>query len=573
MAKSSKQPDKMPSDLEIARAAKLKHIYEIASPIGIQEDELELYGKYKAKVHLSVLDRLAERPNGKYILVTAVTPTPLGEGKTTTTIGLAQGLAHIGKRAAACIRQPSLGPVFGIKGGAAGGGYSQVVPMEDFNLHLTGDMHAVTSAHALLAGLVDTLMIKGNPAKLDPTKVVWRRCVDMNDGALRNIVIGLGGNGIPRETGFDLTSASEVMAALSLARSLKDLRERLGRIVVGYNHLDLPVTAEDLRAAGAMCILLKDAIKPNLMQTLEHVPVFVHCGPFANIAHGNSSILADYMALKCVDYVITEAGFGADMGMEKFFNIKCRVSGLVPDAVCMVATVRALKAHSGRYRVVPGRPIDPRIFEPNVQAVREGMPNLIKHLENARYFGVPCVVAINKFPTDSIDEIEALREGAEMAGAVQVVVSEAHTKGGPGAAALADAIVGACEMPREPFRFLYPLDWPIKRKIETIATTIYGARSVQYERAAERAIDRFTKLGWDQLPICMAKTQYSLSHDASRKGRPSDFVLPIRDIRVSAGAGFLYALCGEIMTMPAFGSRPAALNMDIDEQGNVYGLF
>ena len=564
---------KMPSDLEIAHAARLRPIQEVAAGLGLQDGELEYYGPHKAKVNLAALERLRERPNGKYILVTAVTPTPLGEGKTTTTIGLAQGLVHTGRKAAACIRQPSLGPVFGIKGGAAGGGYSQVVPMEDINLHLTGDMHAVSSAHALLSALVDTLLIKGNPAKLDPTKVTWRRCVDMNDGALRSIVVGLQGNGIPRETGFDLTAASEVMAALSLATSLKDLRERLGRIVVGYNHLDLPVSAEDLKAAGAMTVLLRDAIKPNLMQTLEHVPTFVHCGPFANIAHGNSSILADYIALKCADYVVTEAGFGADMGMEKFCNIKCRVSGLVPDAVCMVATVRALKAHSGRYRVIAGRPIDPKLFQPNADALREGLPNLIKHLENARHFGAPCVVAINKFPSDSEEEIQALREGAEMAGAVDVVVCEGHGKGGPGAAALAEAMVKACQTEHEKFRFLYPLDWPIQRKIETIATTIYGAKGVHFEKAAGAAIDRFTKLGWDKLPICMAKTQYSFSHDPALRGRPSDFTLPIRDIRISAGAGFLYAMCGEIMTMPAFGSKPAAQMMDIDEHGNVQGLF
>jgi formate--tetrahydrofolate ligase len=558
---------KMPSDLAIAHAAALRPIQEIAIELGLHDDELECYGRYKAKVNLSALDRLRDRPLGKYVLVTAVTPTPLGEGKTTTTIGLVQGLAHIGQKAAACLRQPSLGPVFGIKGGAAGGGYSQVVPMEDINLHLTGDMHAVSSAHALLSALVDTLLIKGNPARLAPTKIAWRRCVDMNDGALRSIVVGLQGNGIPRETGFDLTAASEVMAVLSLATSLKDLRERLGRIVVGYNHLDLPVSAEDLRAAGAMAILLREAIKPNLMQTLEHAPAFVHCGPFANIAHGNSSILADLIALKCAAYVVTEAGFGADMGMEKFYNIKCRVSGLTPDAVCMVATVR------GRYRVIAGRPIDPKLFEPGVDALREGLPNLIKHLQNARHFGVPCVVAINKFPSDTDEEIQVLREGAEMAGAVDVVVCEGHARGGAGAAALAEAVVKACGMPREPFRFLYPLDWPIQRKIETIATTIYGAKGVRFEKPASAAIDRFTKLGWDKLPICMAKTQYSFSHDPTLRGRPSDFVLPIRDIRISAGAGFLYALCGEIMTMPAFGSRPAALNMDIDETGNVRGLF
>lgn len=563
----------MPSDLEIAQSAKLKEIVEVAGSIGILPDELEFYGRHKAKISLSILERLAERPNAKYIVVTGITPTPLGEGKTVQTVGLAQGLAYAGKKAACCIRQPSLGPVFGIKGGAAGGGYSQVVPMEDFNLHLTGDNHAVSSAHALLSAMVDTLLVKGNPGRLDPTRVTWRRCVDMNDGALRQIVLGLGGNGIPRETGFDLTAASEVMAILALANSLKDLRARLGRIVVGYTSQDLPVFADDLKAAGAMAILLKDALKPNLLQTLEHIPVFVHAGPFANIAHGNSSILADKIAMKCCEYVVTEAGFGADMGMEKFMDIKCRVSGLKPDVVCMVVTVRAMKAHSGRFRVVPGRPIDSRLFEPNVQALKEGSVNLVKHLENVRYFNVPCVVAINRFPSDSVDEIETLRDTAEMAGATQVVVSEVHTKGGAGGVALADAVIGAAEMPRDNFRFLYDTEWDIARKIETIATTIYGAAGVQYERAAEQAIERFTRLGWGNLPICMAKTQYSLSHNPSWKGRPHDFILPIRDIRISAGAGYVYPLAGEMMTMPAFGRSPAAMRMDIDERGDIVGLF
>lgn len=567
------QTDQFPSDLEIAQKAAMKPIVEIGGSLGLLEDELELYGRHKAKVSLAAMDRLKDRPTAKYICVTGITPTPLGEGKTVTTVGLAQGLAKAGKNAACCIRQPSLGPVFGIKGGAAGGGYSQVVPMEDMNLHLTGDNHAVSAAHALLSAMVDTLMLKGNPGRLDPTRVTWRRCVDMNDGPLRDIVIGLGGNGIPRETGFDLTAASEVMAALALATSLKDLRERLGRIVIGYTSQDLPVFAEDIKAAGAMAILLKDAIKPNLLQTLEHVPVFVHTGPFANIAHGNSSVLADRIATKCADYVVTEAGFGADMGMEKFMNIKCRASGLTPDAVCMVATVRAIKAHSGRFRVIPGRPIDPRIFMPNVQAVKEGAVNMVKHLENVRYFNVPCVVAINRFPTDTVEEIDAVKDAAEMGGATQVVVSEVHTRGGEGGLAMADAIIGVCDMPHDPFRFLYELDWPIKKKIETIATTIYGAGSVQYEREADVAIERFERLGWGNLPICMAKTQYSLSHNPSWKGRPSGFVLPVRDVRVSAGAGFLYPMIGQMMTMPAFGRSPAATRMDIDEHGNISGLF
>lgn len=445
--------------------------------------------------------------------------------------------------------------------------------MEDLNLHLTGDMHAISSAHALLSAMVDTLMIKGNPGRLDPMSVVWRRCVDMNDGALRAVVIGLGGNGIPRETGFDLTPASEVMAVLALSQSLEDLRKRLGRIVIGYTSQDLPVFAENLKAAGAMTILLKDAIKPNLLQSLEHVPVFVHCGPFANIAHGNSSILADQIALRCCDYVVTEAGFGADMGLEKFINVKCRASGLTPDAVCLVATLRAVKAHSGRYRVAPGRPIDSRIFEPDVYAVREGLPNLAKHVENIRSFGLPCVVAINRFPSDSEAEIEALREGAAEAGANAVALSEVHTQGGAGGAALAEAIAQATEKKNDRFRFLYESDWSLKHKIETIAMQVYGASGVSYEKRAEEAIDRFTKLGWGGLPICMAKTQYSLSHEPGWKGRPQGFMLPIRDVRVASGAGFVIPLVAEIQTMPAFGRHPAAMNMDIDADGRITGLF
>ena len=564
----------MDSDLTIAQRADLEPIGTIAKSLGIRDSEFELYGRYKAKVELSILDRLNDRPIGKYIDVTAITPTPFGEGKTVTTIGLSQGLTHIGKKAICCIHQPSLGPVFGIKGGAAGGGYSQVVPMEDFNLHLTGDMHAVTSAHSLLSAMVDTLLLKGNPGKLDPTKITWRRCVDMNEGSLRNIVIGLNGNGVPRQTGFDLTAASEVMASLALASSLQDLRQRLGRIVVGLTYEDQPVTADDLSAAGAMTALLRDAIKPNLMQTLEHVPTFVHAGPFANIAHGNSSIVADLIATRLGEYVVTESGFGADMGLEKFINIKCRYSGLYPDAVCMVATVRAMKSHSGRFRVIPGRPLDDALFEENVQAVDEGCENLDKHIENVVALGLPVVVAVNRFPTDTDAEIEHVRQRALAAGAQAAVISEVHRHGGQGGAALAEAIVHAAENNQQTQRrFLYEMDWPIKKKIETIATQIYGAASVSYERLAEKNIEQFNRMGWDSLPICMAKTQYSLSHDPKRLGRPRNFIMPIREVRASIGAGFLYPLAGEIRTMPALGSKPGAMNIDIDETGEIVGLF
>ncbi len=564
----------MDSDLAIAQRCTLRPIQEITDGLGLRDDEVVPYGRHKAKVRLEAIARLGDGHFGKYIVVTGITPTPLGEGKTVTTVGLAQGLAHVGKRAACCVRQPSMGPVFGIKGGAAGGGYSQILPMEEINLHLTGDMHAVNSAHALLSAMIDTLMVKGNPGRLDPTKVTWRRCVDMNDGALRDIVIGLGGHGFPRETGFDLTSASEVMAVLALATSLKDLRQRLGRIVIGYSHQDLPVFAEAIKAAGAMTILLKDALMPNVLQTIEHVPAFVHAGPFANIAHGNSSVLADEIALRCADYVVTEAGFGADMGFEKFCHVKCRVSGRRPDAAVMVVTVRAVKAHSGRFRVVAGQPIDPRLRDADVDAVRAGLPNLQKHLENVAKFNLPCVVAINRFPGDTDAEIAVIGEAARAAGAFDVAVSEVHTHGGAGGAALAEAVVRAAETPKpQPFRFLYELDWPIKRKIETVATEIYGADGVTYERAADVAAESLTRLGFAKLPICMAKTQYSLSHDPTRKGRPGGFTLPVRDIRLAGGAGFLTPLVGTMQTMPAFGRSPAATRMDIDDQGRITGLF
>lgn len=564
----------MESDLQIAQRAKLQPIQEITGRLGLLDSEVEPYGRYKAKIRLESIPRLGDDRFAKYIVVTGINPTPLGEGKTVTTIGLAQGLQHIGQRAACCIRQPSMGPVFGIKGGAAGGGFSQVLPMEELNLHLTGDMHAVSSAHALLSAMIDTLLIKGNPGRLDPMKVTWRRCVDMNDAALRDIVIGLGGHGFPRESGFDLTSASEVMAVLALSMSLADLRKRLGRIVIGYTSQDLPVFAEAIKAAGAMAVLLTDALMPNVLQTVEQVPAFVHCGPFANIAHGNSSVLADEITLRCVDYVVTEAGFGADMGFEKFCDIKCRTSGKVPDAAVLVVTVRALKAHSDRYNVVPGRPIDPTIFEPNVEAVLAGVPNMHKHLENIAKFNLPVVVAINRFPTDSPDEVRAVVDAARQAGAFDVAVSEAHAGGGSGAAALAEAVVRAATAPKDqPFRYLYDTAWPIRKMIETIATEIYGADGVVYEPAANRAIETFTRLGFDQLPVCMSKTQYSFSHNPNARGRPAGFKLPIRDIRLMGGAGFLTPLVGAIQTMPAFGRHPAAMNMDIDENGRIVGLF
>jgi formyltetrahydrofolate synthetase len=564
----------MLTDLEIAQSAHLKPIVEIARDLGLEEDDIELYGKYKAKVSLQVLEKLKDHPLGKYIDVTAITPTPLGEGKTVTTIGLSMALNRIGKKSIVCIRQPSLGPVFGIKGGAAGGGYSQVVPMEDFNLHLTGDTHAVALAHNLLAAFIDNHIYHGNALRIDPFTISWPRVVDVSDRALRKIVIGLGGkdNGIPRESGFDIAVASEVMAILALTTGLRDLRERLGRIVIGYNVEKKPVTAEDVKCAGAMAVLLKDAIKPNLLQTLENTPCFVHTGPFANIAHGNSSILADQIALRLSEYVVTESGFGADCGMEKFMNIKCRYSGLTPDCVVMVCSVRALKMHSGKYRVVPGKPLDPALAEEDVAAVEQGAENLVKQIENARLFGVPVVVAINLFATDTDREIRAIEKIALENGAYACAVSEVWAKGGAGGRELAEAVVRACDEPKN-FRFLYPLDIPIKEKIEIIATKIYGADGVVYEEGVEEKIRRFTEFGWDRLPICMAKTHLSLSHDPKLKGRPRGFRLPIKDIRPAIGAGFLYPLCGEIRTMPGLPSEPAGNKVDIDAEGRIVGLF
>lgn len=566
----------MLSDLAIAQRATLKHIHEIAEQMGLTPDDLDLYGSpYVAKLRLEALEKLKDRPNGRYIDVTAITPTPLGEGKTTTAVGLGQAMKHIGKRAIVTLRQPSQGPTFGIKGGAAGGGYAQVVPMETFNLHLTGDVHAVSAANNLLAAMLDNKLLRGNPLRIDVDSITWKRVVDMNDRPLRRIIIGLGGKsegGVIRETGFDIAVASEVMAILALTTSLRDMRERLGRIVVAFTEDKQPVTAEQIGAAGAMTVLLKEALRPNLLQTLENTPAIVHAGPFANIAHGNSSILADQFAIKCADYVITESGFGADIGAEKFFNIKCRYSGLVPDAAVLVVTVRALKAHSGRYRIVAGKPLPPELLERNVADVEAGAANLIKQIENVRLHGVTPVVAINVFESDHPDEIEAIRRIAVECGALGAAVARHFTEGGRGAIELAEMVVQAAETPSQ-FRFLYELEQPIKAKIETIAKKIYGAAEVSYEPLAERQIAMYERAGLGNLPICMAKTHLSLSHDPNLRGAPSGFTLPIREVRASVGAGFIYPLCGEMRTMPGLPEHPAAENVDIDADGNIVGLF
>ena len=563
------------SDLEIARAASLVDIRQVATRYGIEEDELVLHGKHMAKIPLSILDRIGSNPTGKYIDVTAINPTPLGEGKTVTTIGLSLGLNHIGKKAVATIRQPSMGPVFGIKGGAAGGGHSQVIPMEDFNLHLTGDTHAIGLANNLLAAWVDTSILKGNPHRIDPPTVTWKRCLDVNDRALRNIIVGLGGskNGVPRESGFDISSASEVMAILGLSSDSSDLRERLGRIVIGLNDDGDLVTAEQMGAAGSMAVLLKDAIHPTFMQTLEGTGCFVHTGPFANIAHGNSSIVADRIALSLCDYVVTESGFGADMGAEKFFNIKCRLSGMKPDAVVLVATIRALKVHSGRYKVVPGKPLPEEMNQEDIQAVEEGCSNLRRHIENLGKFGTPVVVALNRFPTDTGGEIEAVLNIAREAGAFDAAISEVHSHGGEGGATLAKAVVKACEEVPAEFKMTYPDDLPVRDKIRSIATEIYRADGVDFKPTASKAIRKFEKLGLGHLPICMAKTQYSFTDNPKIVGAPDGFRITVRDVRLSAGAGFLYALTGDIMTMPGLGSRPGLLQIDVDEEGRPQGLF
>ena len=565
----------MPSDLAIAQDTKLVHINQIAEQMGLDPDrDLEHYGKFVAKVKLEVLDRLNTRPDAKYVDVTAITPTPLGEGKSTTTVGIGQAMKHIGKRAIITVRQPSQGPTFGIKGGAAGGGYSQIVPMENFNLHLTGDIHAISAAHNLIAAMLDAHVYHGNALDIDIHNIPWRRVVDLNDRALRNVIVGLGKrfDGVPRQTGYDITVASEIMAILALTTSLQDMRERIGKMVVAYDKSKNPVTAEDIKAAGAAAVLMKDAIKPNLMQSLENTPALVHAGPFANIAHGNSSIIADMIAMKCGDYVVTESGFGADIGAEKFFNIKSRISGLKPNAVVLVTTIRALKAHTGKYRIIPGKLIDPGLKEENVTDVEAGAVNMVRHLENLKKFGVNPVVAINVFADDTAAEIQAVREIAMAAGATGVAVARHWAQGGAGAVELAEMIVSACDMPND-FRLLYPDDMSIKDKIEAIATEIYRADGVDYAPIASRKIRQYEDQGLRELPICMAKTHLSISDDPKLKGAPDGFRIAITDIRASAGAGFIYPLCGDVRTMPGLGRSPAAMNVDIDEDGKVVGLF
>ena len=567
----------MLSDLEIAQAAKPKPIAEIARDLGLEEDEIEFHGKHIAKISLEVLERLKDKPNGKFITVTAATPTPLGEGKTVVACGLGQALAKIGKKVCNATREPSKGPTFGIKGGACGGGYSQFLPMESINLHFTGDIHAVDTAHNLLAARIDENLLHGNPYHLDPHKITWRYCVDINARSLRQIIVGLGGptNGYPRETGYDITVATETMAILALTTSLKDLRERLGRTVVGYTYDGKSVTAEDLKMAGVMTVLMKDAIKPNLVQTTENTPAICHAGPFANVAHGNNSALADMIALKLADYVVTESGFGADCGFEKIVDVTCRQSGLKLDAAVIVASIRALKMHGGAFVLKPGQKyqtIKKFAETENMPALEKGCENLAKAIDIVKTFGVPAVVAINRFTPDTDAEIELVRRKALEAGAEEAVPVEVWAKGGEGGMKLAEAVVAACEKPNH-FHFLYPDDIPTKEKIHTIATKIYGAKDVHYESLAEERIKLYTKLGFDKLPINMAKTHLSLSHDPNLKGVPKNFVLPVRDVRASVGAGFLYPLCGVFPTMPGLPSRPAAVDVDIDETGKTIGLF
>ncbi len=620
----------VPSDIEIAQSVEPQHISEIAAELGILPEELDLYGTDKAKVHLSVRDRLKDKPNGNYVDVTAITPTPLGEGKTTTTVGLSQALgAYLNKKVVTCIRQPSLGPTFGIKGGAAGGGYSQIIPMEEFNLHLTGDMHAITATNNLLGAAIDIRMLheanqsdeklfnhlcpadkKGNrkfskvmlkrlkklgitktdPNELteeerscfvrlniDPDSITFRRVLDTNDRLLRSITVGEGPKeNKPRKTAFNITPASEIMAVLALTTSLADMRERFGNIVIGTNKAGEPVTADDLGVGGALTVLMKDAIKPNLMQTLEGTPAFIHAGPFANIAHGNSSIIADQIALKLVGpdgYVVTESGFGADMGMEKFFNIKCRYSGLVPNVVVLVATIRALKTHGGGPKIVAGAPLDPIYTEENLELLEKGCSNLIAHIANAKKFGIPVVVAINRFKFDTDAEVELVRKISMESGAEDAVMSNHWAEGGKGAVKLAEAVIKACKQPAD-FKYLYPLDMSIKDKINTIATEIYGADGVEYSDKAEKQIDLYTEAGFDKLPICMAKTQLSISHDPSLKGAPTGFTIPVKEISASVGAGFIVPLLGDMTTMPGLPTRPSFYDVDINlETGKIEGLF
>jgi methylenetetrahydrofolate dehydrogenase (NADP+)/methenyltetrahydrofolate cyclohydrolase/formyltetrahydrofolate synthetase len=586
----------VPSDIEIAQEADIRPILEIADKIGLNVDDLDLFGKYKAKVHLDVLKKLADRPQGKYIDVTAITPTPLGEGKTTTSLGLVQAMgSHLGKNVMVCIRQPSMGPTFNIKGGAAGGGYSQIIPMEDFNLHLTGDIHAISVSHNLVAAAIDTRMYHESRQTddalerrgvtridIDPDTITWNRVVDVCDRSLRSIKIGFNDDKLkdgspspifPRATGFDISVASELMAILALATSLKDLRERVGRVVIGLDTKGNPVNLEQIGVAGAVTVLLKDALMPNLMQTLEGQPAFVHAGPFANIAHGNSSIIADQIALKVADYVVTESGFGADIGMEKFFDIKCRYSGLIPNTVVLVATVRALKMHGGGPKVSPGAPLDEAYTKENLELLEKGLPNLGVHIKNALRFGIPVVVAVNGFKDDTDAEMEMVRKYSEEQGAYAAVKSTHWADGGAGAKELAQAVVESCEQPSD-FKFLYPLDWSIKQKIEHICKEIYGADGVTYEPLAEDQIANYEKAGFGNLPMCMAKTHLSLSHDPTLKGVPKGYTIPIREVRASVGAGFIYPLLGTMSTMPGLATKPAFMEIDLDtETGQIIGLF
>ena len=556
----------MLSDIEIAQQAKMQKITDVAAKLGISEDDIELYGKYKAKLSYDLIRRVKENKDGKLILVTAITPTPAGEGKSTTTVGLAQGLAKLGKKVIVALREPSLGPCMGIKGGAAGGGYSQVVPMEDINLHFTGDFHAITSAHMLLAAMLDNHIQQGNALNIDPRRIAWKRVVDMNDRELRNIVVGLGGkaHGVPRQDGFDITVASEVMAILCLASSLHDLKERLAKIIVAYDYNGNPVTAGQIKAQGAMAALLKDAVKPNLVQTLENVPAIIHGGPFANIAHGCNSVMATQTGMKLADYTITEAGFGADLGAEKFFDIKCRYAGLKPDATVIVATVRALKMHGG----VPKTDLK----TPNVEAVKKGLVNLEKHIENVKKFGVPCVVAINIFAQDTAEELEAVREHCAKHG-VNVALSDVFAKGGEGGIDLAKEVIALADSGESKFAPIYPLEMSLKGKIETIAKEIYGADGVNYTKEADKDLKEFEELGYGNLPICMAKTQYSFSDDPALLGRPSGFKITIRNCRIAAGAGFIVVLTGDVMTMPGLPKVPAAEKIDVSDDGVISGLF
>ncbi len=561
-----------PTDLAIAKAAKLKPLTEIAEASGIPTELLEPYGSGAAKIKLEAIEAMSDRPKAKYVVVSAITPTPLGEGKTTTTVGLGQAFQHIGSSATIAIRQPSMGPTFGIKGGAAGGGYSQVVPMELFNLHLTGDMHAVTAAHNLCSAMLDAHLYHGNEAGLDLHNITWRRVLDVNDRALRNAVIGLGGrlDGVPRETGFDITAASEVMAALALATSLKDLRTRMGRIVLGYTPEGTPVTAEEIGAAGSMTVILMEAIKPNLMQTLENTPALVHTGPFGNIATGNSSIVADQVGIHMNEFLLTEAGFGADMGAERFFNIKCRYSGIAPDAAVLVATVRGLKAHSGNHKIVAGKPLPEALLAENPDEVHQGGANLRKQLENMKVHGVTPVVAINVFPGDHDRDINAIKEIAGEYGA-RAAVSTHFADGGKGAAELATAVKEAAEE-ESSFEVLYPDDLPLRDKIRTVAEKVYGADGVEFSPAASKQLDTYEAAGFGHLPVCIAKTHLSISSNPALKGAPTGWTLPVREVRASVGAGFVYPICGDMRTMPGLGKNPAAKSIDIDDNGEIVGL-